>query len=244
MAKSHKKKSRVKPHKAFLVPELLEMILLQIDTRTLLVSGQRVCRLWHEVIRNSSNLQAALFFQPIKQSSATSGMKHIQNTLLAEKLWPEFLHSNIQSAWDKWPDKWSKSLPTMKRKREEAYIRPQASWRRMLLHQPPQFHFACFGLEGTSLPVRIPEFKTIIIPEEDRLVRTEDIVRVIQSGLLIPCQAPWTFAMTKSCESSPDLAKLDEIWTTQLSSLSTLLSQCSISGFNWPSEFDREISEN
>jgi hypothetical protein len=43
--------------------ELLEFILLELDTRTLLLA-QRVDRQWHQVIRNSKSLQKKLFLLP------------------------------------------------------------------------------------------------------------------------------------------------------------------------------------
>ncbi|KAJ5426327.1 ABC transporter atnG [Penicillium sp. CMV-2018d] len=58
------------PHKAFLITEILELILLETDTRTLLTSAQRVCRKWHFLIQDSSDLQAALFFKPTCRRSA------------------------------------------------------------------------------------------------------------------------------------------------------------------------------
>lgn len=45
-------------------PELLECVLLHLDMRTLLVSAQRACRVWHELIATSPALQEALFFKP------------------------------------------------------------------------------------------------------------------------------------------------------------------------------------
>lgn len=45
-------------------PELLECVLLHLDMRTLLVSAQRACRTWRELITTSPALQEALFFKP------------------------------------------------------------------------------------------------------------------------------------------------------------------------------------
>lgn len=238
MAKSRKRKSQAKPHKVFLVPELLEMILLEVDTRTLLVSAQRVCHLWHEVIYNSSNLQAALFFKPVAQPPVP-GSERIRNPLL-EGVWREFFHSKVQSTLNGWPDGWSRTLSMMKRKREEAYTRPQASWKRMLLHQPPEFHLSCFVIESERRPVRLSDIKTIIIPEEDRLVRMECIVHIIRSGVCTPCREPWTFALKKWPKKSLDQAEQTGIWDTRYH----LISQSSIVAFHWPAKFDRESSAN
>jgi hypothetical protein len=54
--------------KAFAIPELLENILSGVDMLTLLVSAQRVSRVWNDLIKSSSSLQQKLSF-----NSATSG---------------------------------------------------------------------------------------------------------------------------------------------------------------------------
>lgn len=233
MAKPHHEGNSAEPHKVFLVPEVLEMILLETDTRTLLVSCQRVCHLWQQVIKDSIHLQAALFFKPMKQSK-TAGTGRIHNTLLDEIVWPEYLRSNIQSDQHRWPGQWSKSLPTMKREREEAFTRPEASWRRMLRHQQPQFHFA--GLARREKPVesRVLHYITIDTPGQLDLVRMEDITSQIHGGLLIPCQTPWTFVLTESCEKVPDVAKLDQLWDKAIDGSTALLyDQYSITALLW-----------
>ena len=47
-------------------PEVLEMILLHTDMRTLLTSCQRVCRDWRNLITKSPSIQKALFFTQSK----------------------------------------------------------------------------------------------------------------------------------------------------------------------------------
>lgn len=49
------------PSKVFLITEVLEIILLTTDMRTLLLS-QRVCRRWRNLIQGSHYLRAALFW--------------------------------------------------------------------------------------------------------------------------------------------------------------------------------------
>lgn len=46
------------------IPELLELILLHVDLRTILTSAQRVSRAWHALVTTSTALQRALFFAP------------------------------------------------------------------------------------------------------------------------------------------------------------------------------------
>lgn len=49
---------------AFATPELLEAILLRVDMRTVLVSAQRVCQYWRELISQSSQLREHLYLKP------------------------------------------------------------------------------------------------------------------------------------------------------------------------------------
>ncbi|PYH81292.1 hypothetical protein BO82DRAFT_365185 [Aspergillus uvarum CBS 121591] len=103
------------PHRIFCIPELVEQILLHMDMQTLLISS-RVCYLWHDLISKSRAMQTTLFFQPAENTP--QGERRTANPLIIQKIWPEFLSS----------------LDTCHRK---YYERPEASWRRMLLHQPP-----------------------------------------------------------------------------------------------------------
>lgn len=73
------------PHKVFLVTEILEMILLETDMRTLLTSAQRVCCKWRSLLEYSSDLQAALFFKPDK-FRLPRGKPGIRNPLLADSI--------------------------------------------------------------------------------------------------------------------------------------------------------------
>jgi hypothetical protein len=55
------------------VNELLEHILTHTDTRTLLVSAQRVYRRWHNVIQASPECQKQLFMIPETEQDRESG---------------------------------------------------------------------------------------------------------------------------------------------------------------------------
>ncbi|RAH76003.1 hypothetical protein BO86DRAFT_405057 [Aspergillus japonicus CBS 114.51] len=103
------------PHRIFCIPELVEQILLQMDMQTLLIST-RVCYLWHDLISKSQAMQTSLFFQPAENTP--QGERRTINPLIIQKIWPEYLTSSNTC-------------------HREYYERPEASWRRMLLHQPP-----------------------------------------------------------------------------------------------------------
>ncbi|KAE8377058.1 hypothetical protein BDV26DRAFT_264370 [Aspergillus bertholletiae] len=109
---------------AFSTVELLESILLHLDIQTLL-TAQRTCRAWHATIQGSTAIQKALFFTPIDASSAST---KVQNPLLM-KMFPSFFE---------WDPSLLASVDMLQRPEKlEAYIRPEASWRRMLVQQPP-----------------------------------------------------------------------------------------------------------
>lgn len=50
------------------VPEILQAVLLNLPQQDLLISAQRVCRKWHEVVTHSPALQEALFLRPAASS--------------------------------------------------------------------------------------------------------------------------------------------------------------------------------
>ncbi|KAE8377734.1 hypothetical protein BDV26DRAFT_292960 [Aspergillus bertholletiae] len=89
--------------------EILELIFLETDARTLLTSIQLVCYRWYDVIRGSPRLQAALFLRPYLKNQPSS--KNPFTKQIIDKL---------------------TSLTV-----EPGLLRPEASWRRMLPQQPP-----------------------------------------------------------------------------------------------------------
>ncbi|KAJ5166695.1 uncharacterized protein N7482_005476 [Penicillium canariense] len=119
--------------------ELLELILLQLDLRTLLTAAQRTCRSWNILIRDSPSLQKALYFVP------NENVPKSWNPLLAE-VFPSFFSEHGTAATNfgkftfstldmiKYPDKII------------AYNRKEASWRRMLVQQPPILELAFFDV--------------------------------------------------------------------------------------------------
>ena len=106
--------------------ELLELILLCLDMRTLLLS-QRVCRHWHEVIMRSKPIQQVLFFMPIEPTNVPHDAR-TRNPLLEEILWPRF----VNPEW-RFPGLDKQIIAKLK----SSYKRMSASWRRMLIQQPP-----------------------------------------------------------------------------------------------------------
>ncbi|KAK8130003.1 hypothetical protein PG999_002383 [Apiospora kogelbergensis] len=147
------------------IPELLEAILLHVDELTLLVSAQRVSKHWHAVIAVSPRLQWKLFLRP--DESAAAARVPQQNPFLA-KAFPFCFDPRVVGRLMVFEPKpgnrpilWAKSnilaarppvlelhradfwyhFPQCPRlwARQAAFARPDASWRRMLVHQPPVF---------------------------------------------------------------------------------------------------------
>lgn len=113
--------------------DTLELVLVQLDIHTLLLV-QRTCRLWHSLITASPSIQKALFYLP------SDTKKPIYNPILAKKFPAFFPHPTTGRTdahftfmtFDSFqnPDKII------------AYNRREASWRRMLVRQPPPTDFA------------------------------------------------------------------------------------------------------
>lgn len=112
------------------MPEVLEQIFFFSDLRTLL-STQRVCRAWHNLITQSPSIQKHLFFQPDPGCTAAR-----LNPLLCE-LFPQwFQEVGSEEAVGLTPRDFQ-SLPLVKPELNAAFKREAASWRRMLPRQPP-----------------------------------------------------------------------------------------------------------
>ncbi|KAL3958919.1 hypothetical protein ACCO45_007081 [Purpureocillium lilacinum] len=140
--------------------ELLEAILVGVDIRTLLVSVPRVSRRWHAVVASSLPLQRALFFHPESEDDSAGDRDRIpakrQNPLLRVLFpaWFECVPSfrpSVAEPLHRFP-----ATVTMGYKRfqelplydaslhmkspgghDNPFLRPEASWRRMLTSQPP-----------------------------------------------------------------------------------------------------------
>lgn len=126
------------------------MILLELDMRTLITSAQRVDRSWSQLIKASPRLQQALFLAPAPKppSRSTESPPYIQNPLLAEVFSP-FFSKPPRRPDTTWPGFYRRLVLAKKtrakkknsaqpeRPRQAAFVRADASWRRMLVTQPP-----------------------------------------------------------------------------------------------------------
>lgn len=139
---------------ALSIPEIFELILLNLDTRTLLTKATRICHAWSHFINSSPPIQWALFFRPLTNSLNKT---KTQNPLLAATF-PSIFHQSTSSNGgstnknndpetdtstidDKINSRLTFTSFDMVRNplKWDAYIRPEASWRRMLVQQPPVY---------------------------------------------------------------------------------------------------------
>ncbi|PYI31033.1 hypothetical protein BP00DRAFT_415836 [Aspergillus indologenus CBS 114.80] len=176
-------------HRTFRIPEILEIILLGLDMKTLLLST-RVCRTWNALIRSSPSIQKALFFRP---ADPVPGQATAKNPLVEEKVWHEFLHQRLFSRlvgaayFSAFPLIASEEI-------DKAYLRPEASWRRMLLQQPP----APFVYDWNIARVYFPRDSTsdpggIDCTADGDFVRLQHVAAYIHSDLLFPGVYPSVF---------------------------------------------------
>lgn len=124
--------------------ELLELILLQLDLRTLLTAAQRTCRYWHSLVRDSPSLQKHLYFMPDENVSKS------WNPLLAE-VFPSFFSRNGGSAAGFGRFTFATFDMIQSPDKITAYNRKEASWRRMLVQQPPIRDFAFFDVVSSRM---------------------------------------------------------------------------------------------
>jgi len=112
---------------AISTPELLELILFHLPMRDLLVTAPLINKRW-QALTLAPTLQRALFFEPDPIVS-----KPVMNPLLAE-IFPAFFKFTSENRWRGT----SESIMKMSwSKAPDAFKRKEASWRRMLVTQPP-----------------------------------------------------------------------------------------------------------
>lgn len=126
-------------------PELLTAILLDVDPGTLLTSAQRVSKYWHTLITTSPPIQRALWLQAPVVLSTTQPRagdeeqpERQHNSLLAAAFAPWFRHdTNREGRRGQWSTRAFRSIPLAEPDAHAAYMAPNASWRRMLVSDPP-----------------------------------------------------------------------------------------------------------
>jgi hypothetical protein len=120
---------------ALSTPEILHLILAELPMRCLLTIAQRVCRGWRDTINDSPTIQQQLFFRPIPDTTKRNP-KYQLNPVLQEAFPPwfepqRFPLQNFNAAAARVFD----GLPVDLHR--DAFLRKGASWRHMLVQQPP-----------------------------------------------------------------------------------------------------------
>jgi hypothetical protein len=127
-------------------PELIELTLALLPIRDLLVTAPLVSKLW-QALTLSPTLQRALFFEADPTASASHA---VQNPLLAELFQPFFAPTPLT-----WPGTASSILAMPWAQAPDAFKRADASWRRMLVTQPPAQTMVVIekddGMDGLSV---------------------------------------------------------------------------------------------
>ncbi|KAA8642797.1 uncharacterized protein ATNIH1004_009549 [Aspergillus tanneri] len=180
--------SNKQPHRIFYIVEILEEILLQTEIRTLLISATTVCHFWRNVIQGSSDLQATLFFKPSKKRRRRN-----QNPFIQTDLWPDvFLRRHSMS-----PNRPSHDeidmYPIMDPNKENAYLRNEASWRRMLLYQPPTPYIAVLRCHYSTSGMLPLEVRYYFLCETTEFLCLEHLHNSVENGKLLPCKNPLVF---------------------------------------------------
>lgn len=111
--------------------EILEAILLLVDEQTLLLA-QRVSQSWYRCIKQSPAIQRALFYQPAYPTCPNDLIPR-QNPLLAAKFPYWFPADDLASCRMTFGAGDLQDFLDL----NEACLRPSASWRQMLVQQPP-----------------------------------------------------------------------------------------------------------
>ncbi|OQE46723.1 hypothetical protein PENCOP_c001G07112 [Penicillium coprophilum] len=126
--------------------ELIEVILILVDDEQTLLLAQRVCRRWARCIQASRALQQALFYRPLQPALPNTTIPQ-RNSLLAAKF-PYWFPNDDQASRN--------SLFGAGDMREfldksAAWLHPSASWRRMLVQQPPAMSLGWISRQETPI---------------------------------------------------------------------------------------------
>lgn len=173
------------PHQIFLIPEVLEQVLVKLDATTLLLS-QRVCHLWNSLIKTSPTLQRALFFRPERQSPTEEHNPRRTTNPFMDKLLKYFVSNfrSVNSTQDS--SNWLRPFMPLQTTnyprlgRNHPYSRPEASWREMLLDQPPTPSIA---VRDDLMPLR--PFG-VLCEERKSVLRLKHLETLVQVCLLLP----------------------------------------------------------
>ncbi|EKV05730.1 MFS transporter, putative [Penicillium digitatum] len=175
-----------RPHDIFLINELLENVLLHTDMRTLLTSAQRVSRVWNTMIRTSVQLQESLFFKPSKFEISDPSQR-LRNPLLEDILWAQFFLKQQRTSESKKTEVSRFPLGEPERRKLKNYLRKDASWKRMLLQQPPTASIGVIEIIKKS----DSEFTKLSV-SPNQFLRMGHLLTLLERGsTLVPTRNKW-----------------------------------------------------
>lgn len=173
-------------HNPLFVWELLELILLHLDTRTLLIS-QRVCYLWSKVIRRSKRTQQALFLLPIKPNNVLHH-ERVRNPLLDEIVWPHVMQRKPDYPIFKGI---FANVPIIKK----SFRRKSASWRRMLIQQPPTSVLGVVELlTHQSRKKKETHHEQILVKPHSACLNLGALYDAVNKDFMQPCREKWVLS--------------------------------------------------
>jgi hypothetical protein len=143
-----------------LPPELFELVLAKLPMRCLLTTAQLVCRHWRDTISSAPALQQKLFFSPLPETTTRRAIFQL-NPLLQE-VFPLWFQSHCFPHSDDIAGHVFDDLELARR--PSAFLRKGASWRKMLVQQPP----------APALGIVQPVLKSIVIELEKGWADFED----------------------------------------------------------------------
>ncbi|KAK3637111.1 hypothetical protein LTR56_013843 [Elasticomyces elasticus] len=156
-----------------MLPELLEIILLDLPTRDLLFA-QKVCRTWKEVINTTKSIQKALYFVPGTLSDVhvdvDAAHQHLITSTPATAINPLLVATNASGG------------SQLYLRQEVMNAAPEASCRSMYLMQPPREKLACmaityFGVCYGEQVLMHPTHRAVTVRREDKLAEALKKVR-------------------------------------------------------------------
>ncbi|KAM3414897.1 hypothetical protein BST61_g10040 [Cercospora zeina] len=170
-ARATEAKHYIAAHRLFNVTELLENILLELPFKDLLVIASRVCKRFKEVLDHSTRIQQALFFQPLPGPEVHFFRDQDRNCFFAvEEHAPKRVHvlrnpflCGIEHWLVRIVEDGDARLRRVDANKIQAFERPEASWRTMLVSQPP---------------VKSLVFGTIVDSRDGFVVKRDDWMRM------------------------------------------------------------------
>jgi F-box-like len=191
------------------ITELLETILSRLELRDLVVA-QRVCKRWHSLINVSPKLQRAMFMLP-----SFSRADVVFNPALDDLFQDSFGRNILRKTYHYRPD--PNHVPRAEYKLtakdwicSPTFMRPDASWRRMLPTQPPMTRgvvllAGCYQ-ETFSQEPAVPMGMLM-----DPILEPCKYVRIVLDGLCAIAIVP----LTQVCSDEPeDITLLISVFDT------------------------------